>query len=160
MMRRATLSCCLLFFAGRAACFVAPGATRHRQFVMQSRICPRYAAPSIVLLQDDDELPPDSNGSKQSSDDNVSPLQKLVRRVFDVIFIVQSFVIQGLGYALGVGLVLNLCGIGYRFNAQEGLVIKPLSEMRDEISDRRFTRDAARLMDEPPPFRDEVRPRR
>lgn len=65
----------------------------------------------------------------------------------DAIFVVQSVITQGLGALLGLGLLLNICGIGYTIT-KDGVVIRPLSEMRQDVADRRFVRDASRTVNE------------
>ena len=54
----------------------------------------------------------------------------------EVIFVIQSAVVQVLGFGLGLGLLLNVCGIGYHFSRADGLIIKPISEFRQENAER------------------------
>jgi hypothetical protein len=72
-----------------------------------------------------------------------------VRDAVDVLFVIQSVIVQFLGVAFAAGLVLNLCGIGYSVTSTEGLVIKPLTEMRAENREKSFMRAAARSVHEP-----------
>ena len=74
------------------------------------------------------------------------PGQSIVRAVFDALFNVQKVFFDGLTAALVVGLLLNLLGFGYTFGGEEGLVVRPLSEMRQDVADARFTQAAERVM--------------
>ena len=80
-----------------------------------------------------------------SDDDRGYPGREVVRRAFAVIFEVQNVFFNILTGLLAVGLLLNVCGIGYDFTRQEGLVIKPLAEFRQDASDRRFLRAASQM---------------
>ena len=65
-------------------------------------------------------------------------------QLYDVVFLVWSAVIQGLGFALGLGFLINLCGYGYRVTLvpTPSLQIDTLERMREANRDARFVRKA------------------
>jgi len=105
--------------------------------------------PLRVLAIDDNE-DKSLGASNQGEDSPAGGVQRAVRAVFNVVFVVQSAFFQFLGFLLFVGLLLNISGYGYNFSRAEGLIIKPLSEFREEVEGRRFLRDAAMMMDDVP----------
>ena len=69
-------------------------------------------------------------------------------KIFDALFLVWTAIIQFFGGLLGIGIILNLCGFGYRYTLFPPSVdIKPLAEMRQETTDRRFLIKAAQYQD-------------
>ena len=95
-------------------------------------------------------LTPEEPTPSGDVEDKGYPGREVVRKVLDVVFVIQSAFFQILGGGLALGLVLNLCGFGYAFT-DEGLIVKPLAEFRQAAADRRFTRDAARSVEAPLP---------
>ena len=74
---------------------------------------------------------------EQKNDEDAGyPGRETVRKVAWALFEVQEVFFQFLGAALALGLIVNLCGFGYEFNRQDGLVVKPLTEFRQENRDR------------------------
>ena len=141
-MHLAAASCVALLAAGFSAPLPSLASVRRPALVahhLESRACgPSACAPS--------EDPPPSDAAPE---DATYPGRELVRKFFDALFVVQSVITQALGFGLGLGLLLNLSGWGYTFTP-DGLVVKPLAEMREDIRNRNFQREAARTMDEPP----------
>ena len=86
--------------------------------------------------------------TKPSSSASGGASLAVVRRVLELALDAFMLVTQGLGVALALGLALNIGGWGYELSGGQ-IVVKPLSEMRQESSDRRFARDAVRLLRAP-----------
>lgn len=84
-----------------------------------------------------------AENSDNSTEDDGYPGREIVRSVFAVIFDVQRVFFDVLAGLLALGLVLNVCGIGYDFSREEGLVIKPLTEFRQDARDQQFVRAAS-----------------
>ena len=78
--------------------------------------------------KDDDEVEtvdrPDMTEKKQPS---------MIDKISFNIFKLFSYGIQFLGAFFGVGLLLNLCGFGYRFDLKHGLVVDRIQNMRNEV---------------------------
>ena len=148
-MRRTTLYYLLATATLASASFVPP--TRPRLHIKRTsivRACELPPTPPEVAEED-----------AEKKEAEGYPGQEVVRKVFDGAFKIQSLAFEALGAALFVGLILNLMGIGYtsgrcsvapesavcvHLPGQDvGLVIRPLSDMRRDVADRRFI-DAAR----------------
>ena len=69
--------------------------------------------------------------------------QKLVQAVTNVAFVTWSATFQLLGAAAAAGLLLNVCGLGYRFQPEPPFVeFGTLSELRRDNRELRFERRA------------------
>jgi hypothetical protein len=72
-----------------------------------------------------------------------SLIRQATNRVADVVFLVWTVFIQTAGAAFGVGLLLNLCGFGYRFSLfPPSLEVNTLEAVRQEKRDRSFVNEA------------------
>ena len=72
-------------------------------------------------------------------------LATLGRKLFDAVFLVWMVIVQTLGAVIGLGLLLNLSGWGYRLQRSPPFVeIRTLDAMRRDVSEQRFLRDAQR----------------
>jgi len=99
---------------------------------------------------DNDEVGGDGGGGDGGGDggtlrDVAAAVQTAVRFVADAAFLLYTVVVQVGGAVLGAGLVLNLCGVGYRFVREPPFVeINTLAEMRGDNAQQRFERSAER----------------
>ena len=118
--------------------------------VTRSIACHTRITSQCVLVAERDDAAPD--GTVQP--DNGYPGRAMVRSVFEVIFEVQRVFFDVLAGLLAVGLVLNVCGIGYDITPDGGFVVKPISEFRRDAADARFSRAAAQSVGEPTIFMD------
>ena len=77
--------------------------------------------------------------SENDGDDteNKKKQTRLSVKVFDVIFDLVSYVIQFLGVAFSLGLILNICGYGYTFDFEHGLEIDRMEVIRKELQFKR-----------------------
>jgi hypothetical protein len=57
--------------------------------------------------------------------------------ITEAIFLLWSYMIQFAGFALTIGLVLNLCGYAYSFDFKHGLEIDTLNNKRKQIQFQR-----------------------
>jgi len=88
-----------------------------------------------------EETPEDSDEVQIDAIESASTQPRLrpLKLIGDAIFFAWSALLQGMGLAFSLGLVLNLCGYGYRFNLNPpSLEIDTLVEMRRENVERRF----------------------
>ena len=91
-----------------------------------------------------DEIQKDAavaNGIDASQPTPMAFARRAVGSLFDVVLVVWSVLINAFGALIGLGLLLNLSGYGYRVSAPGqplGVTVKPLDEMRDESAMRRF----------------------
>jgi hypothetical protein len=77
----------------------------------------------------------DGRRGGKNDDDDESALLKL----WDVTSIVWNFIINTAGATVAAGLILNICGFGYRLTVvPPTVVIKPLAEMRQENAWKRM----------------------
>ena len=56
-----------------------------------------------------------------------------------------DIVTNALAICLALGLLLNIAGFGYRLDASKGVVIRPLSDMREVNAEKQFIRSAAEV---------------
>ena len=61
--------------------------------------------------------------------------------------LVASVFIQTFGFLAGLGLLLNLCGYGYRISAERGIEVGTLTEMRRASTEQRFLREFSKSVD-------------
>ena len=80
-----------------------------------------------------------SEAPSQSPAGPLQPARRAAGAVADALFVAWSVAIQAAGLALSLGLVLNLCGYGYRVSlSPPGLEIDTLEAMRADNAEQRF----------------------
>ena len=60
-----------------------------------------------------------------------------VAQIAEYISLLFSYIIQFLGVAFSLGLILNICGYGYTFDFERGLEIDRIENIRKELQFRR-----------------------
>ena len=84
-----------------------------------------------------------------ASANNKSALRAGADKVGDVFFIIWSVFIQSAGFAFGCGIVLNLCGYGYRFSLfPPSVEVGTLEEMTKGRREARFVNEARQDLEE------------
>lgn len=73
----------------------------------------------------------------QGDDNNGGKKSNIGADILDAIFVAWSYTIQFAGFALTIGLVLNLCGYAYSFDFKHGLEIDTLVNRRKEVQFQR-----------------------
>ena len=84
----------------------------------------------------------------QGDENNGGKKSNIGAAIIEAISLLWSYTIQFVGFALTIGLVLNLCGYAYSFDFKHGLEIDTLDNRRKQIQfQREITRPTSKAQD-------------
>ncbi len=89
---------------------------------------------SLYLSPNDDN----NDANDASTDDKSTATKNPIGQTLEfLVFTFSSYVIQFLGVAFSLGLLLNICGYGYTFDLERGVHIDKMENIRTELQFRR-----------------------
>jgi len=90
-----------------------------------------------------------NDGNENDNDNDRENVEKVGMNLSDGIELLSSYIIQFLGVALSLGLVLNVCGFGYTIDLERGLRIDRVENLRREYRFQKAQKEIMRASQRP-----------